>query len=391
MALQSRSPTAWPRQRVSCIFLSMRTLGLTLAGALCLARIVPAQSQTPASPSVVKTFPEPDFILRDVDLKQQKSGLVLGPMESDGRGGTKGSFAVYGGSSLIQVLSLSFSGDGRILAVGSTPGRIDLWDVANKKKLRTLNSGTTVALSPDGHLLAKYGNGIELYDVASGELSKRIPRALPKPNGFINAFTFSPAGTLLDVTANGEDDTVYDVSTGKLVATLTDTKAVQFSADGSLLVGGNYRHLIVWKTTDWSKVSDLPNGPDYVTHIAALPEKDLVVVGGPKVARLLRLSSGEELAKVGVGYTNFAEFNQRGTLIFTYQSSGFAVWDTKGKEYCTRPDIGNGTVALSPDNRWLAAAPVNGGTTVSIWNLPKALAACGVPASDAFAQVVKNE
>ncbi len=82
-----------------------------------------AQEKAAAPQADAKSFPEPDFILRDNDLKPQKGGVVLGPMESDGKGGTKGSFAIYGGSSLVQAGSLSFSSDGRILAAGSTPGR----------------------------------------------------------------------------------------------------------------------------------------------------------------------------------------------------------------------------------------------------------------------------
>ncbi len=352
---------------------------------LFLPGLLVAQNQQTGSQGATKSFPGPDFVLRDKDLKPPKGGVVLDPMESDAKGRTKGSFAIYGGSSLIQVVSLSLSGDGKVLAVGSTPGRVDLWDVDNRKKLRTLEGGTTVALSSDGRLLARNGNGIELFDVATGKLEKRIPRALksPKPGvqNTVQNLAFNPAGTLLDVTANGEDDAVYDVSSGQLLATLTNTQRAQFSRDGALLIGGNAKHLIVWNTKDWSKVSDLPSGPDYVTRIAAFPPRDLVVVGGPKAARLLRLSSGEELAKVGSGYINFAAFNQSGALIFTYASNSFAIWDTSGKQYCSRPDIGNGTVALSADDRWLAAAPVNGGTTVMIWNVQNALDVCGVPAS----------
>jgi WD40 repeat protein len=344
-----------------------------------------AQEKAAAPQADAKSFPEPDFILRDNDLKPQRGGVVLGPAESDGKGGTQGSFAVYGGSSLVQVGSLSFSSDGKILAVGSTPGRVDLWDVEKRTKLRSLAGGSTLALSPDGRLLAKDGNGIEIYDVATGKLVKRIPWSLtsstPGVQRTIKKLDFNPSGTLLDVSSNGENDLVFDVSSGQMVATLTSTQQGQFSRDGAFLVGGNAKHLIAWSTKDWTKVSDSPNGPDYVTQIAALPEKDLAVVGGPKDARLVHLSSGEEVAKVGVGYTNFAAFSQSGTLIFTYPSSGFAIWDTSGKQYCTRKDIGNGTVALSGDDRWLAAAPVNGGTTVVIWNVQNALNACGVPIS----------
>ena len=354
-------------------------------GMLFLPTLLLAQNQQPSSQEAAKSFPGPDFILRDKDLKPTKSGVVLGPMESDGKGGTKGSFAMYGGSSMIHVGSLSFSGDGRILAVGSTPGRVDLWDVESRKKLRTLEGGTTVALSADGRVLAKDGNGIELCDVATGKLVRRIPKELktskPGVQNTIENLTFNPEGTLLDVAANGEQDSVYDVSTGQLIATLTNTQRAQFSSDGALLIGGNAKHLIVWNTKDWSKVSDLPSGPDYITRMAVFPQNDLVILGVPKAARLLRLSTGEELAKVGIGYTNFAAFNQSGSLLLTYTSSGFGVWDASGKQYCSSPDIGNGTVALSADGRWLAAAPVNGATSVMVWNLKSALDSCGAPSA----------
>jgi Anaphase-promoting complex subunit 4 WD40 domain/WD domain, G-beta repeat len=354
----------------------MKTVGLVIVTS-CLSSIIFAQSQAPKQQEAARPFPDPDFILQGENIRQGKSGVVLGPTESDGKGGTKGTFAVYGDSSQIQISSLSFSADGRLLAIGTTPNRVELWDVEKRAKLRSLTTGTTVGLTSDGHLLATDGNGIEIWDVSSGKMQKRIPRTSKQAENVVDNFTFNAAGTLLDVTANGDDDAVYDVSTGKLVATLTNTRHAQFSNDGSLLIGGDDRHLVIWNTKDWSTVRDLPNGPDYVTTIAAFPEKDLVVIGGPKMARLLRLSSGEEVARVGLGYTNFAAFSQNGSLIFMYPSSGFGIWDTTGKQYCVKAHLGNGTAALSAHNRWLAAASV-GGKSVMVWNVQSALSACGV-------------
>ena len=88
-----------------------------MSRAICMI-VLPAlllAQEKAAAPQAAKSFPEPDFILRDKDLKPQKSGVVLGPMESDGKGGTKGSFAIYGGPSMVQVGSLSFSSDGKTL------------------------------------------------------------------------------------------------------------------------------------------------------------------------------------------------------------------------------------------------------------------------------------
>ncbi|PYT98256.1 MAG: hypothetical protein DMG38_15965 [Acidobacteria bacterium] len=352
---------------------------LLLSGALLLL-LLPVSGQETSSPGqgAPKVFPGPDFVLRDKDLKPQKSGMVLGPPQSDGKGGTKGSFAIYGGGLQIEVSSLSFSGDAKLLAVGSTPGSVDLWDVENHKKFRTFEGGSSVSLTMDGRLLAKDGNGIEIYDLASGQVIRKIERPTKKTDNTIQRLEVDPTATFLDVTANGEDDLVYDVSSGKQLATLTDTKHASFSRDGALLIGGNSKHLIVWRTKDWSKVSDFPNSHGYVTAIATFPEKDLVVVGSSEMARLLRLISGEELARVGTGFTHFAAFNESGTLIFTYTSEGFSVWDSSGKRYCSKPHIGNGTTAISPDGRWLAGGIVHGANSINVWNLQTALAACGV-------------
>jgi hypothetical protein len=147
------------------------------------------------------------------------------------------------------------------------------------------------------------------------------------------------------------------------------------------VIGGNGKHLTVWSTKDWSQVRDLPNGPDYVTRFAVLPEKDLVVIGGPKSARLVKLSSGEGVANVGGGYTNFAAFDQSGSRVFTYTSSGFAVWDTTGKRLCGAPDLGNGTMALSPNDRWLASGQPGKMTDVTIWDAQALLHQCGAQIS----------
>ena len=352
---------------------------LLLFGALLLLSIPGASTQeTPSSgKGASKTFPPPAFVLRDEDLKPQKSGIVLSPAQSDGKGGTKGSFAIYGGGLQIEVSSLSFSRDGKLLAVGSTPGIVDLWDVENNKKLGSFQGGSSVSLTKDGQLLAKNGNGIEIYKVSSGQLIRRIERLAKKTDNTIQRLEIDSTATFLDVTANGEDDLVYEVSSGKLLATLADTKRASFSRDGTLLVGGNSKHLIVWRTKDWSKVSDFPNSHGYVTAIAAFPEKDLVVVGSSEMARLLRLSTGEEIARLGTGFTHFATFNRSGTLVFTYTSDGFGVWDFSGKQYCTTPNIANGTTTISPDDRWLAGGIVNGANSINVWNLQTALAACG--------------
>ena len=73
-------------------------------------------------------------------------------MKTDSNGKVTGSFVVYGGPSLTQVSSLSFSADGKLLAVGGTPNFVEVWDVENQKEILTFAGGSTVAW----HLTGKY-------------------------------------------------------------------------------------------------------------------------------------------------------------------------------------------------------------------------------------------
>ncbi|MGO8796503.1 MAG: WD40 repeat domain-containing protein [Candidatus Sulfotelmatobacter sp.] len=349
----------------------MKTITLILSAILS-STIVFAQDPPPSS---AKPFPPPDFTLHDATRQEEKPHTVLGPMTTDKQGKVAGSFAVYGGSSLIQVSSLSFSSDGKLLAVGSTPSIVDIWDVEKRTKIRSFDYGATVALSPDGRSFATNGRDVRVWDVESGKLLKSM-----KWSGeTIWRLAFDSTGTRLLVRANGKEDTVFDVTTGQLLAVLKNTQEAQFSRDGGLLIGGNGKHLVVWSTKDWSQIRDLPNGPDYVTRFAVRPENDMVVIGGPKSARLVRLSSGEDIAKVGDGYTNFAAFDQTGSFVLTYTSSGFAIWDTTGRRLCGASDVGSGTMALSSNGRWLASAGKM--TDVTIWDAQILLHACGATAS----------
>jgi WD40 repeat protein len=342
-----------------------RELGLVAAALLI---TVAGLGQSLSSSAHERSFdlPKPAFMLHDENLHPQKPHTVLGP---------NGSFAVYAGTSMIRVSSLSFSADGKVLAVGSDPGIVDVWDVDARRKIRSFRGGTSVALSADGHWLAKDGNGIELVDMTSGKVQKTIPWS-DDSDHMVEALSFDPTGRWLLVATNGLDLKVFDVTTGSLLATLANTRRGAFSSDGSLVVGGDYRHLVTWNTENWQVVRDLPNGPDYVTTVVVNSAKDVEIIGGPNSARLLKLTTGEEVAKIGGGYTNFAAFSKAGSKILTFTGAGFAVWNGDGQQECFTPAKGYHDMALSPDDRWLAAAPDNQLTDVALWNVNDVLAAC---------------
>lgn len=131
-----------------------------------------------------------------------------------------------------------------------------------------------------------------------------------------------------------------------------------------------------WNAKNWEVVRDLPNaGPGYVTTVAADLAHDIEVVGGSKSARLLKLTTGAQLATIGDA-TNFAAISNNGSLIFTYTSRGFAIGDATGRLRCLKPGDSYYTMAISPDDHWLAAAPSNQLTDVAVWDLSELIASC---------------
>lgn len=76
------------------------------------------------------------------------------------------------------VCGLSFRGDGKLLAAGTDSGLLQIWDVASRKRLQSIqfewrNYVSDPAFSPDGRLVAAgiYGSGtVWLVDVGSGKI-----------------------------------------------------------------------------------------------------------------------------------------------------------------------------------------------------------------------------
>jgi len=187
---------------------------------------------------------------------------------------------------------------------------------------------------------------------------------------------FNPNGTQVLVASNRQDLKVFDVNSGALVATLANTRRGAFSPDGSVVVGGDYKHLMIWNAKSWEVLKDLPNDTGYVTTVAADSMHDVAALGGSESARLVKLTSGVQLATLGKGFTNFVAINSAGSLVFVYTSRGLAIWDAAGRLQCLKPGNSYYAMAISPDNHWLAAAPANQLTDVIFWDLPQILASC---------------
>lgn len=153
------------------------------------------------------------------------------------------------------VIGMAFSADSTLLATGSALGpddiadiSIKLWNVLDGRELFTLKGHSedihAVAFSPDGSLLASGGIDptVKIWDVKSGQLI----RSLHSGEGIMDVI-FSPDGTLMASAGSDGNVKLWDVASGKQLKTLVhpdELKTVAFSPDGTLLVSGSYDGLI---------------------------------------------------------------------------------------------------------------------------------------------------
>lgn len=227
------------------------------------------------------------------------------------------------------VQSVAFSRDGKKLASGSWDKTITVWDLATGQAKQVLKSGEailSVAFSPGGDLLASGGldKTVSIWELSSG----KVLRDSQRHSDAVRSVAFSPDGEIL---ASGADDgtvKLWNAQTGAELATLTGhvgaVESIAFSPDGALLASGSADETVgVWDLKTKSLRQTLRGHSSAVHSVAFSPDGTKLGSGGyDQTVKLWEVSTGKELSTFDNrgGVVNSVAFSPDGKAI-AYGSS----------------------------------------------------------------------
>jgi WD40 repeat protein len=290
---------------------------------------------------------------------------------------------------------LSFSPDGRTLAIGGHDRCVRLWDVPTGVRRAILRGHrdwiTSLAFSPDGRMLASGGSdhAVRLWDL---ETTGSGPACcLPGYESSVTGLAFSGDGRTL-ASAGGRAVRLWDLSGDRprpVVRTALDehlawAHVAAFSPDGRTLAsGGGDRCVRLWEVADGKLAAraTFPAHEGWVMALAFSPDgRMLASGGGDRVACLWDLC-GEQPRKRAVlsGHQDSVRglaFSPSGRLLAStgcLLDNTLRLWDLRGEQPVERAvlkgcgGIPYGSVVFSPDGRRLAVASDQG--RIGLWDL----------------------
>jgi RNA polymerase sigma factor (sigma-70 family) len=268
--------------------------GLALAGVGLAARqtapVPPAPADTPSSPQPPAA--EAERVDAHGDPLPAGARVRLGTTRFS-RGSNPG--------------NLGCSADGKLLASGGDSAR--LLDARTGRVLRPLPGGGSVALSPDGKLVAVRGldQGLRVLETATGKEVWSLPgdprygrgkEISVDEHGFA---AFSPDGKLLASGGWNKVVEVYEAGTGKSVASLAGHKgplqAGAFSPDGKLLATASRDATVgVWDVAQGKVAHVLKGHKSDVYALAFSPDGKVLASGSRDLSlKLWDPASGQEV------------------------------------------------------------------------------------------------
>lgn len=278
-------------------------------------------------------------------------------------------------------LSITFSPDGRFLAIVDATGEITLWDAEEHTQVWQKKGHTdwirSVAFDAKGQILAtgSHDKTIKLWHVETGELIKSLD------NGSrVYAVAFSQG---YDILASGGDEPVvklWDIHTGscrqRLEGHNTWVGAVTFGRDayGEIVASGSKDGEIrLWNLSAGQCLKTLVDGDGSIQSVAFAPDHQRLASGSAdQTAKIWDVKTGQ-CVQVLAGHSDWVRsvnFSPTGeTLASGSNDKTIKLWHAKTGQCLRTLEAHTArvwSIAFSPDHKTLASSSDD--RTVKLWD-----------------------
>jgi len=193
----------------------------------------------------------------------------------------------------------------------------------------------------------------------------------------VKSMAFSPDGKYLLVGYDTNNIQVWDLQSGKQIATLKQkggVNSLSLSPDGFYLASGNNDSTIkIWNVQDWKEVHSFPKEKSPVKTIAFSSDGKILASGAYQTIKLWNLKTFKEIKRFSghSSYISSLSFSADGKYLAS-GSEDFKVklWDLKTKEEIRCLDSHTdwvNSISFSPDGKFLASGSSD--KTVRLWDI----------------------
>ena len=204
----------------------------------------------------------------------------------------------------VEVLCLTFSSDGTLLASGGFDQTVKLWDLQTGGVVKTFSGHTesvrSVSISPDLATIASGSSDatICLWNIQTGECYQTIQQ-----QGYVSYVTFSPMDPQLLVSICNDKVWQWDTN-GHQIKPPYDGSCIAFSSDGAQLVSCNEVVATVQNSDSGVIVAKFIAAYCDVHRCCFSPDGRLVVVAAGKAAYIWDITSSDpHLVGSFIGHT----------------------------------------------------------------------------------------
>ncbi len=282
-------------------------------------------------------------------------------------------------------MSIAFSPDGQMLAIGEEDGRVWLWDAVQDRPLSELpwrGQGVTfVGFTGDGETLVAGGGEL----VMAFDVDKRREQIAIDLGANLTHASLSPAEPIIATATHGRT-TLYDLATGESLHDLelghTRPYDLAFSPDGTMIAcAAANRRISFFSADDGHEIGEAIQVDFLVRAVTFTPDGASILLGGHggviETYNVKRRELGQQLRR-GVGrQVNELILCAEGKRLAGRSSGQVMVWqlDDEDKEpttftRSTRVYSPRGrALAISPDGTKVAAANRASGHGFDLWRV----------------------